>query len=101
MEQEGYAARGHSGLGMRDTAGYGGRGLGLLQLGGQSLGDCTVEIRLRSCPLTLPSQDPAEPSATHPRCPPYPPQPGVLHGDLSEEEVDMVSMLQGMDEVWL
>lgn len=40
--------------------------------------------------------------AIHPWYPaPYPPQAGVLHRDFSEEEVDMVSMLQSIDKVWL
>ena len=29
------------------------------------------------------------------------PQPGILHRDFSEEEVDMVSVLQSVDKVWL
>lgn len=45
---------------------------------------------------------PAEASRYHPRCPPpYPPQPGILHRDFSEEEVDMLSVLQSVDKVWL
>ena len=76
---------------------------GYSKLGPQSPGDCVVEIRARSSPLNdwlLTIQQ--SPLATHPWCPlPYPPQPGVLHRDFSEEEVDMVSMLQSVDKVWL
>lgn len=65
-----------------------------------------IMIRVRSSPLTHDClcRIQQSPLPTHPRCPPpppYPPQPGILHRDLSEEEVDMVSMLQGMDKVWL
>lgn len=76
---------------------------GFPKLGDQNPGDCLVEITARLTPLTGSSESSRKnPLATHPWCPPpYPPQPSILHRDLSEEEVDVVSMLQSMDKVWL
>lgn len=50
----------------------------------------------------LPPKDPAELPRYPPLLPaPYPPQPRILHRDFSEEEVDVVAMLESVDEVRL
>lgn len=82
---------------------WGRRAGGCFEVGAQGPGNCTVEIRARDGPLNA-SQGPSRTlplPAPAPAPPPYPPQPGILHRHLSEEEVDMVTMLEGMDEVRL
>lgn len=74
---------------------------GYSKVGAQGPGDCAVEIRARDGPPTAP-QGPSRTLRYPPLLPaPYPPQPRILHRDFSEEEVDVVAMLEGVDEVRL
>lgn len=78
---------GAEGWGLLQGGGSGSRGL---RCGDQGQGwspDCPPRTQLPRYPPLLPA--------------PYPPQPRILHRDFSEEEVHVVAMLEGVDEVRL